>query len=400
MRSGNRLNKNFLKDDKLKYISFLAVLVIPSFLFLIRPSFIEYDSYSSLNYLCNGNYYDNSTIPNQIFKVFLDILPCDEFVIKLFILLLFYFSILCLYWLGEQYAKGIGWHVVLFCSMSGIIFQYFLRFENELLAVPLIFIGLGLFIKYLNKEGFFLCWLSMAVLAINCLIWPGTIYLMFFLALGWGMVNFTIFPVFGIVIYKLSDFVSAALPNYKVSENNPLVGLSLSLPFVLLQGLKMEFPIARLSIPLMILGIINPKFFILALPLLGISVYLYLKNNQYMKIGIIFALTLCLVNAVSIVGIFSNEYSPKNNDVLASKEIVEYSATYNKAITNDWDLGHIIHYYGGKTEEYAGYKGNDLNNLTDVLILTKKDINCSIIREYPGFMDFIAKESRLKIYNC
>jgi len=172
-------------NHKKLIVVLLLVFILPSVLFLSRPSFYGFDSHYYLSKVCiQDNHYvasDNLPLTNLIFEV----LPCDFIILKLLLIGLFGLSILALYKIAERTWRGTGWITILLTGASTVFLFSSFKFENDAFAIPLLLFALYFFIKYLEPEPTFMIKqkkdylsliLSFFLIGIAGLFWGGAIF--------------------------------------------------------------------------------------------------------------------------------------------------------------------------------------------------------------------------------
>lgn len=391
----------------------LIAFIIPSMLYLTQPNFIEYDSYYFLNIICNPETpHHYSFTPDAIIQDYLfAILPCNNFILKIIIITLLALNLLIIYLIGEETKKGTGHLTILFATFTPILITNSFKFENDIFGYPLIFTSLYFFIKHLKekKEGkipFFLI-LSIGVLGIGSLLWGGGIYYLLAFSLSEPLLLLIIAPI----LYIFFDTIlKNIIPNFHITENSPITGLN----FFILYGiwwiqekwfLKGKYPYLFTSIPLMLFALINPKFFILALPFFALTMVNFYEDLQpnSQKGLIAFAIVLTLFSSIGFLPIEYTQYPPKNYEHQAVKDLIQTTQDYNKQLVNDWQLGHMIWYYNGETQIHSG-EGSpgqwNVTGRTNAIVLTRhtpdENRNCQILKQY----DQNPLGYSLRLWNC
>ena len=120
----------------------LFVTVIPFVGYLFNPLLAYGDSYAFLGGACGVN--SEFVIP---------FVPCNVFVIKIILLLLYVVSVFAIAKFGESVVgEKLGWRVGLYsAALTPLLFQEALKFENDIFGWSLAFVGLmffGYFIKF------------------------------------------------------------------------------------------------------------------------------------------------------------------------------------------------------------------------------------------------------------
>jgi len=384
-----------------KYVQVLLVLVaflLPSILYLGSNNFLGYDSYYFLTDVCGGNPIYDAPTNAPLHDLLLPLLPCNDFLLKLVLIALFGVALLTIYAITRIRYKEHAHLGVLFACVSPILLYNSFKFENDAFAFPIMYASLYFFLKYLDSEK------KKKIFLLPCL------GLLFVASLFWGaslyyLLIFTIFePLFLIFVIPMlflffGLLFNGILPDFGVNENNPLKGVLAFLFFQIFWLLPrtrkvFDFDFKKLTIVLIGVGLLNPKFMILAIPMLSLTlskVYSMLDVENRKKM---IALTMVLVVGFALpIGLGSLHPSLIEHE--AVKDLVEYSVDLNKPIANDWSYGHLVYFYGGETNNHSTYN-NKFGSYVNSVVLSRQDLNCSIIKEYPSN----PLEGNMKIYDC
>lgn len=370
----------------------LAMLVfcilLPCIFYISKPGFLEYDSYYYLDYICHPGteHYVNQTIVDQVNAIIFSIFPCDEFALKIILCLAYIFTIMCLFWIGEIYYKGTGAMTVLFSCITPLFFTQVFKLENDFIAIPLLFLGLALLLKGKKIE-------SMLFFITGSLLWPAGIILL--LIIGLFYYRPALIFAIPIVFMNIGSFFGSVIPNFGVAENNPLLGILWVMPYFLWSGF-LRMPYSRLSMPVVVLAILNPKFFIFAIPFLALTLVKFAKENPHYGKGIfVFAIILCIAFSVPLSGIDFYSYPPKAYEHQAVIDTIQAAKDFNKPFANDWAFGHLFFYYGASTPQAFGIGDWNLANMSNTIILAREKIDCPVVRQYDNLL-----MSELRLYNC
>jgi len=389
----------------------VASFFLPSMLYLGSSNFLGYDSYYFLAEVCGGNPIYDAPSNAPLHDVVLSALPCNDFLLKLLLVVLLGLSMLIIYAIGEDYSKGWGKYTTLFAMVSPILIYNSFKFENDAFAFPIIYLATFFFLRHLRekqktattflkvKKNYVYLFLTLACLTIATLFWGGSFYTLLFFSLFEPILFLITIPllfVFG------SPLFQSALPRFDVNENNPLQGM-LSVLFFIGQLVfprtkrVFNFPYFWLTMFFVVFGLINPKFMILALPLIGLAL-----ANAFNLASVDGKQKMLLVASICIIGfslpIGLGSLHPNSIEHEAVQDLVNLGVDENKVLFNDWSYGHMVYYYGGETNQRASPDRQlDVNNsFENVLVLTRHDLNCGLIKKY----DAPSVIGALKLYRC
>lgn len=370
-----------------KVLVLALVFVIPSAIYLLSFGVGGFDSYYFLGKICGQNNYDYTPLPELAFWV-VNWFPCNELLVKITSIGVLASSIFILFGIFEMVAPKKGFLGILAVAITNIFISFHFRFENDLFAYPLIFLSLYFFLRYLqeNKNLFDLL-TSMALLFFSSFFWKGGVFYL----LGFGLAEPLIFlPALVMAFIHFPELINNLVPRFEIAENNPIRGLWNFILYGVVfligfknnkEALKWYFPF--LTIFFILLGILNPKLFFLALPFTALTILkIYEVTTQESKnIMVLAMIGLALVWPTSML---TTGYQPYEWQHHAAIDTVEYAQAFDVNIQNDWTYGHLIHYYGGQTKEHSG-PGEYEFVLHDRVILTEEKLPCQIVTEYlPG----------------
>jgi len=384
-----------------KYVQVLLVLVaflLPSILYLGSSNFLGYDSYYFLTQVCGGNPIYDAPTNAPLHDLLLPYLPCNDFLLKLVLVTLFGMALLTIYAITRIRYKEHAHLGTLFALVSPILLYNAFKFENDAFAFPIMYASLYFFLKYLDsgkqKKIFLLPCLGLLFVA--SLFWGASLYyLLIFTIFEPLLLLFTI----PLLLLFFGSLFGGILPDFAVNENNPLQGVLAFLFFQIFWLLPrtkkvFDFDFKKLTIVLVGVGLLNPKFMVLAIPMLSLTlskVYSMLDSNNKKKMV---ALSMVLVVGFALpIGLGSLHPSLIEHE--AVKDLVEYSVDLNKPIGNDWSYGHLVYFYGGETYNHSTWQRKS-SSFGNSVVLSRKDLNCGIIKEYPSN----PLEGNMKIYDC
>lgn len=356
-----------------------------------REGLIGYDSYAFLNETCNDNYphsprNDSTPLANLLFSL----LPCNILVIKIVLFLSFFASILIISKTGEYIHEEIGWLAGMFLFLSPHFAQFFLKFENEQFAVPLLFLGILYLIKadqtperipwmnvqqFVQSLKFMYRLIAIELFIIASMIWGGG----GFIILGLGLMFWwTFFLTWPILLYYGKQLFSAVGSSGVIAENAPGLGI-VSLLF-LIYGFF--FPVLPpLTYFLGFIAFLNGKYTILVIPLLALSMINILRLPLFEGMWRV-ATTVAVVMGIGLAFTSIEMAPPKEFEWQAVDYSISLHEETGKPILNEFNLGYLYDYRGYLSNNYAGYNPRWLDNIEGNIVVTVQDLPCPIRHEF------------------
>ena len=386
----------------------VVAFILPSTLYLVSQGFLGYDSYYFLAEVCGGNPIYDAPSNAPLFDMLISVLPCNEILFKLLLIALFGASMLIIYAIGEDYARGWGKYTTLFAMISPILLYNSFKFENDAFAFPILFLATYFFLKHLSqpkndliktKKNWFYLAATIFLLLFSLGWWGASIYQLIIFALFEPLLLFVTIPL---VIIFFSMILGGFLPRLDVNESNPFLGMVafvfFLIPFTLARNkLVFNFPYQKLSLAMIGVGLINPKFMILALPFIGLALAnAYSIAREEKKQLMLLVATMCIIGFSLPIGL--GTLHPAQFEHTAVQDAMQLAFDENKTLVNDWSYGHMVYYYGGETYQRASpaRKLKLEHNLTSKIVLTRLDLNCLTIKTY----DNPVITPSLKLYRC
>ena len=396
-------------ERKYKILVWLVLVLLPAFFYIQRDGFVGLDSYYYYSGICNpGDHHYHGDI-HPAANVLFSFTPCNEILLK-GLLILFYATSLFFIWkIGELYDKNIGWMAMLFAGLTPIFLNTSLRLENDPFAFPIAFAGLYFFLKFLSvdksawlgiRKRYFFFVASIILILGAASFWGGSLYYLF------GFSVLTHIGALATIIVTLffgPQLLEATIPISTVGETFPLFGIVFVFFYYLLWK-TYNHPFNRFSWFMIILAIVNVKFFILAVPILALTLVksfgLYKKETQK-KILLIVVLAN-LAYPLMLLPSFVNEGArPTPIELNAVQETIQYANEHDLNVVNDWDLGHIVFFYGGFTKQHGSFSPPPSNQLGENrAVLTQWDSNCTLVKTFEKQKGIINLESNLALYHC
>jgi len=400
-------------NDAWPIILIFAIGLLTFGSYLLFPGYLGYDSYFFLDHLCGGGgLYDEITgsqVPyyNYLAKQAFNVLPCDVFTLKLLFTSLFTISLLIIYYTSKLEHGKDAWMSIPFVLIFPVFLLNSLKIENDPLAYPLMFGSFYFFFKYLKfkppevptvfgkinfigfNKNYSDLFISLVLLFTATLFWGGSLYYLFYYSIfELGLLIIAV-PV---LLILFVDLVYAILPNFGVDENNPFRFVRQTMMFFLLFLLSNSLrSIPRnkwvLALPLLLVGLLSPKFLILLTPLIPLLLIHAWKNASELTKGFMVPLAV-VVGLIYIIQIGISWHGPYDYEHDLVQEAIRLASDENKILGNDWGLGHLVFYYGGNTLNHSGISEI---NCKDCIVLSYE--------EYP-WCDLLKEERKLKIYSC
>lgn len=393
---------------------FLLALFLFTFYFL-RQDIIGADSYFYLNQICKPNYvysdvakYENalnnlitgnfSNLKNNMPPLLgptLKNLPCNFMYLKIILFSGFLLCLLSIALLGELFNKKEGWKAALFTFLSPLLAWEFLKFENDQLAIPLLFLSMYFFFKgsyaQNNNKKYLYQIIAVLIAFLAAGFWGGSLFII--IAYGFSSFIGLIFSV-PILFFLGPQLFNSAAPVPGVYESIPFIAIFYILPFTffLLYGYRKVF-LPQLFF-LLFLGFLNAKFIVLSIPLLCIctlNVYsdkIFNKKVKWwprIKITMVLA---CIVFAVFFSLGISKQH-PTTEQWTAIKQGLQISREQGKHFANDWDIGYWVHWLDGNASAWGGPQDINFNSLDNAIVVTHSDTNqCQIIKSFETYNIF------------
>lgn len=387
-----------------KFFAILLVAVafcLPSILYLVSPGFLGYDSYYFLTEVCGGNQIYNAPTNAPLHDMLLPYLPCNDFLLKAVLVALFGVALLTIYAITRLRYKEHAHMGIVFALVSPVLLYNSFKFENDAFAFPIMFVALYFFLKYLdsNKQKKIFLATSIGFLFISSLFWAGSLYYLIIFSFFEPLLLFITIPM---LIVFFGDLLGGILPNFAVNENNPLQGVIAFLFFQVFwlvpQTRKVfDFDYKKLTIVLVGVGLLNPKFMVLAVPMISLTITrAYSMVGEKKKRMMLLMATIMLLGFSLPIGLGS--LHPNSMEHEAVQELLVFSEDFNKHYSNDWSYGHMVYFYGGKTNQHSA-PGNALtleSNIDNRLVLSRLPFDCPIVKAYEK--DVV--EGSLTLYNC
>jgi len=376
----------------LKKIYKVLFLFLPVFIFigcfLFRKLPAGMDSYFFMNYI----YGITNTLPNTPFisSFIFSIIPSNIFVIKLIMVFCILLTLFIFYKIINLFIKDNYLSNFILLSFPFWIL-ILIRFEDDLLGLPLVFASIYYALRYaislkrvrVNYYNLFKeiklfdknIILSMFFLLLAVFTWKFAVYMIPVIFL------ITFHPICLLAVFSILPFtnklIGGILPNLKVSENMPFLGLLiLALGFGYFKQFRIKETWYAL-IFLSILTIINYKFIFLCVPFLLINnlKFYEVSNIEVKKIILvyfsIFFLISCAFNFT--------EMPNKNLDDLLD---TGYSISQNNNLEYNinWGYGYYALFRGYDTTQFGHYQKYNKEGIVLTYLNDKNVLDCKEIK--------------------
>jgi len=353
----------FVDSTQFKVLVLFVITLVPFVIYEVaRPDLFGADPYYFLDAVCHDAEFKTPVFAHDVISG----IPCNILLIKFVMFLSCFLSVLCIAGIGQHYHKN-GWRAGFLVFLIPVFFFSFVKFENDLFAMPLIFLAALLFIRNKPKGR----WLAIPVLITAGLFWEGTALFVIVLALSVGPLWLLGLPI---VVSRFSELVNAVVPDPGVAENQ--FGMLMPLLMFGFIGLhKTDERYYPQLVIFFILGAANAKWLIFVVPFLVGRLVCFVEDIEWKHRRWIYWLCAVLIvgQAFAVVrGI------PTREQTLAVKDAIELSGG---DVQNDWDYGHWVVFYGGDTNSRFHY--SQQKEWHRGIVLTKHFLPaCSLVNDY------------------
>lgn len=364
-----------------KVIAIFAITLIFFIGVFLRPSYRAYpgmDAYYFRNYIASDKSEGLEETP-ILGKTIFNILPDNDFVIKL---VMFIVTLGCVYLfglIGEYYVPKYGWMAGLFL-LTGVIFHHiFIRLEDDIFGFFLVLLSWYILVNYhrVNDSHFYkktaLNLLSLVVLALAVFTWKWAIYFLILFAFLFKNNKLYMMSAAIAMIIFFNQILGGVLPNLLVSENAPLIGILTLLIMVL--GYAKSARLTQNNVALVfatVLTLGNAKFCFLLVPILCLNLCQYVQAMPRNKSQI-----LLIVSAVMLLYIAYSNFTAMPSD--------ENYDLYNKYVTasnyldlpkyNNWSYGYYLEYLGIATKSKKSAYNNIIEYSNTIIYTIPEDPN-------------------------
>jgi len=365
-----------------------VVCLIPFIGYFANPLLAGFDSYAFASEVCGHGVEDS--LGSELFKSLLFVFPCNFFLIKVVLFIVYFIAIVALALWGEEVlGKERGWLVgFVSATISPLLFFEALKFENDIFGWSLSFVALCLLFK-----GFSLVkWHEKRVKGVMCIILGlGACFLAFLcylpsllVLLGVGLVSvYTIFLAFlaGVVLLQNVPMFREPINGIQALVSEEMIAsgipwIAFFLPFIWDIPKKYKLP----TIVLLGTGFVKAKVMLFAVPWLALGLVeadAKFKDKRWWPNLVVVGLVFCV--AFSFMAYFT---VPTTQNFADIKEVIQLSQDNNYPLYNDWSYGWWVWYNGYETNYKAFYPDPDYNNLPKpYLAYTDTNLPCTQLKE-------------------
>ena len=375
--------------NKEEVFALFLVCLIPFMGYIINPNLAYYDSYAFLSNACGTNY--NLSGANEI----LNLLPCNVFLIKIILFSLYFLSILAIAFAGEKYCSKNGWRAGFYsASLTPLLFQEAMKFENDIFGWSIFFIAFALFSIGVNSNKLKTKSISYVATLITCLIsfyfWEGSLIGFFALSLIAFELLLISVPIF---VSKFSQLYGYAVgrvgTELQIAEEQIGAGM---IPMMFLFPAVLDIPkkVRLAGWFTFLVGFLKIKYMLFAIPFFAMG-FVEFENKYSEKFKhwpnlILVGFAFCM--AFTMLGLFA---SPNTAELKLVDEAIDLGVELNVPVYNDWRFGWWFVYRGLDTGYKASYPNPDYPALeTSYLAFTSQDLNCFLVQS----------TERIKLYKC
>lgn len=398
-----RKRRFYLKQSQMIILVLLcSISFIPYF---FRADFVEGDSYYFLNHICKKIEVYSPPITTPAANLLIDFLPCNFFVLKSLLFLSFVLCILAIGWIGILFNEEHGWLAGAFSFLSPILSAEFLKFENDQLGYVFLFWAIYFFYKAKITKQLKYNLASLLLIIIGSAFWNGGAYL----PIAFALSSLFFIPIAGIILFFFSKdllwrplahsteiiFRTIKGENFPlVLEQKPLVAVKDW--FLLWFGIgTANKTILPQLLFFLIMGILQVKFAVLAIPFLSIGLMNFFvktfesKKNWANSLAV-FLVILCFFLSI-LWGVLVFSYWP-NPQVW---EAIDYGLQASKDLNADfepqWDIGYLVHWKGQETDSFGSIQDKDFNVFKNTVVLVEYDVNCPLLKEIGTYKTYYCK---------
>lgn len=367
---------------QIHYLILFVISLVPAFFLFQRTSIIGADSYYFFNAICSITPNLNAPYFSQIFMQFL---PCNIYAIFFINWLAIFLCSIIVAKIGELFHKN-GWLAGIFIYLCPYFVLELVKFEDDLLAFPILFLALYFWLKKDRIK-------ALVLVGLAFLFWQGAvIYLLPFSAsipMAFIMAVLLCLWFYGGHVFHNFEMLWTAKG---AMENYPIIGLLYLgplllglIPFVLrfleqnpMTRLFQRMPVYWKELTIFMgMAFLDSKFVLHAMPLIAVSCVDYFNglgeaHKKYMLGFFVF-----------IVLLFTCMNLPKqvpNEDVWnAIHEAKALSDDLNRPLMNSFGFGYWMQYLGLEPSAYGWYSEQDFNGS---VIVSSREENCETFKKF------------------
>lgn len=355
---------------------------------------------------------DSHSVP-ILSRLFFLLLPCNLLVFKLVSFVVLFVSSVIVAYTGELFDKRLGWMAGALVFFSVAWVQFHIQIEDDLLAYPLLFLAVYLFIRGdLNKSNFLRGGAVALILFAGSFFWKGALLYLVGLSFLWSPALIILF----IVLFNIGfGSMHALLGNSIVGENlNALVagglglghGIGLFGAYVLVKnyfGLRVRA--LWWFLPFFVAMLLNVKWALHLSVFLALGLFFLVKDFEENKyrffkadwvtrnwLSLVLVLVFVMDLGLSVGLLFQ---FPHANQLEAVQETVSLSLEKGLPISNDWSYGYFIRFFGGVPDNEGGGGLESILHRPSVTLSEQRVTGCIFLKSFGKGFNF-----DLNLYEC
>lgn len=322
------------------------------------------DSYYFMNYIYGYNEDISQSAP--LSTVIFAVMPDNLIIIRVVMLLVALMTIYVFSKCSDLYKPGSGWLAGTLLMCGAFFTKFLFELEDDLFAMPFIFLALYFVIKYQLDQKKKYIYLSLFFIGIACLLWK---FAIFYFILFIFFTNFSKIYLWCaiILIPFLKTIFNFILAGFTTTVNEFQPGfVLLSMSIFLLFGINKKYRIKENFLGLAIfisLAVLNSKFAIVVFPILVLniakSIELYTKELKYL----LFMFCAFYFIAISFSFLTAYPNSETNELFIVAQQTKDYNYP-ELEVKPYWGFGHYyIFYTKNYYPDYGSYKPTAQNGI-------------------------------------
>jgi hypothetical protein len=344
-------------NDKNAYL-LLVCMIIGAF-YIIKPTFIEGDSYYYL-LVARGLWESTAGALTPVFQA-LSTIP--EWEIKAVLVFLMFIGMLAVSKAGEVLFGPRGWLCGLFLLLNPVFVFESLKFENEQFVYPFLMIGFFLSVYAIHKKKYWLLLIPAAIVVKSFELWIGMFH---------GIPWFSELEYIPLTIMFSLLAASIGLLGYFYERKLWIFAVPALLSYILCLFLP---KLAFFSAPFLAIGFF-PVYEKLKLKLLDKH---FISEEQ---IAVFFVIVAVLIG----VSLQLQPITEEQQEIV--KVGIETAKQSGLELRNDWDWGYLVAWNGGIQTRYGG--GGGWQDFNHSIAITNYVLDCELLK----------KSGEMKLYKC
>ena len=337
------------------------------------------DSYYFLNAIFDkGEINTTGTLPLATWLF--SILPANILALKLIMLGVTILALIIYYFVGKKVSKGVGL-IAPFLLLTSVFFsKIFIRFEDDIFALPFLFLALYFLICYVQQPTKKLfdknIILSLIFLFIACNLWG---YCIFFIPLFLIITNYH--KLYWLAQVPLLFFISRIIqllkPNFHVLENSIGLGLLALAIFGMIYLKRYRYqPLWIAIIVATVLTAINMKFLFITIPLICLAMVHYFELiPQATRKAVIYIFLTLFVFSIYLT---YTSY-PTSSDIKLLNTGQQLAIDTNQPYVISWSHGYVAKWYGYPVTQWGSYKPHAEKGVVFTTYGDEQITDCEII---------------------